>query len=282
MKLPEGMAWWRGVPGGSEWLDRLPRLAAECAEEWSLELGEPFRGSNMALVVPAGRAVLKVGFPGGGTEREAEGLRHWAGRGAVTLLAHDPVRHALLVERCDPGTHLGRGEDDILRVAADLLRRLWRPPTAAARFPLLGDELGRWADDLPAQWDGLGRPFERALVDEAIAAVRELGAAQVGEVVLHGDFHSGNVLRAQREPWLVIDPIPVVGDRAFDAASLLRDHHWQVTSTTLTRRIDVLASELALDRERLRGWGIVQALFWGVSWAKLEDDMVLAARLLSA
>ena len=31
----------RGMPGGAEWLERLPRLAAECVELWELELGLP-------------------------------------------------------------------------------------------------------------------------------------------------------------------------------------------------------------------------------------------------
>jgi streptomycin 6-kinase len=36
------------------------------------------------------------------------------------------------------------------------------------------------------------------------------------EVLLCTDLHAGNVLSAQREPWLVIDPKPFIGDPAFD------------------------------------------------------------------
>lgn len=280
IEVPEAMAWHARTPAGRAWLEELPRLAAECAESWGLTLGEPFAGSNLSLVVPAGPVVLKLTFSAGEARREADALALWDGAGAARLIASDPPRRALLVERCEPGTQLARLEDldEVLRVAAELLARLWAPPPPDRRFPSLGEELGSWAEELPAQWERLGRPFERALVDEAAAAVRELGAS--AEVVLHGDFHSGNVLAASREPWLAIDPTPLVGERAFDAASLLRDHRWEVTSDTLRRRIDVLAGELDLDRERVRRWGIVHALFWGVSWAKLEEDLVLAARLL--
>ena len=36
MNLPEGLAWRRARPGGAEWLDALPRLAADCADQWDL------------------------------------------------------------------------------------------------------------------------------------------------------------------------------------------------------------------------------------------------------
>ena len=35
------------------------------------------------------------------------------------------------------------------------------------------------------------------------------------------DLHAGNVVRAEREPWLVIDPKPFVGDPAYDATQHL-------------------------------------------------------------
>src|SRR5262249_53739574 len=40
-------------------------------------------------------------------------------------------------------------------------------------------------------------------------------------VLLATDLHAGNVLRARREPWLVIDPKPFVGDPAYDATQHL-------------------------------------------------------------
>jgi streptomycin 6-kinase len=85
------------------------------------------------------------------------------------------------------------------------------------------------------------------------------------------------VLRAEREPWLAIDPAPVVGERAFDAASLLRDR-----AVAAARRLDAVSAQLGLDRERVRLWGIVVALVWGISGAKLERDLVDCARVLAA
>ena len=111
VSVPAGLGWWRSEPGGAEWLDRLPRLVEECAEQWSLRVGEPFSGGNVAWVAPAelpdgSKAVLKINFPEPESEREGEALALWGGEGAARLLAEDEGRRALLLERCEPGTQL--------------------------------------------------------------------------------------------------------------------------------------------------------------------------------
>jgi streptomycin 6-kinase len=295
LDVPSGLRWWRSQPGGADWLARLPRLAAECAELWRLEVDAAYAGSHVSLVAPAtlsdGRlAVLKINFPDPESEQEPDGLAHWDGRGAVRLLSFDRERSALLVERCEPGTALWEvaDEDEANRIAAGVLRRLWRPPATEHPFRLLVEEAESWAQGLPAVWEQLGRPFEGRLVDEAVAFARELGSSQGEPVVLHQDYHGGNVLRAEREPWLAIDPKPLVGEREFDAASLLRDRRDELVADhspqrRVRRRLDQLAGDLALDRERMRGWAIVHALAWGVSGiGKVEEDMVACARWLAA
>jgi len=293
VKIPPGLDWWRAYPGGAGWLERLPRLAAECAELWSLRLSDPFEGSHVSLVAPAELAdgtpaVLKINFPEPESEREADALEHWQGEGAVRLLAHDPPRRALVVERCQPGTPLWALEegDEAMRIAARILERIWRPPPPEHEFRPLAVEAARWELELRSAWEQLGRPFEADVLEHAVSACRELGPDQGPPVVLHQDFHGGNVLRAQREPWLAIDPKPLVGEREFDAASLLRDRRDLLVvpgaARIVRRRLDLLASELGLDRERMRRWGIAHALAWGVSGTaqKVEEDMLACARLL--
>jgi len=230
--------------------------------------------------------VLKVNFPEEETERESDALAHWNGRGAARLLEYDEMRRALLIERCEPGTRLWDVDDDeeATRVAASVLRALWRPPPEAHRFVSLADAAARWAVELPRDWEALGRPFERDLLDEAVSTCLELASHQGDAVVLHQDFHGANVLRGEREPWLAIDPKPLIGEREFDVASLLRDRRWLLggagDGARIRRRLDLLVAELGLDRQRMRRWGIAHALAWGVSGRKLEDEMIECARLL--
>jgi streptomycin 6-kinase len=293
--VPSGLEWWRGEPGGAAWLERLPRLVEECAKRWSLTLEHPFEPAHISFVCPArvadGRsAVLKINFPEPESEHEADALVHYAGRAAVFLLEHDPARRALLVERCEPGTTLWTlsDEEGANRIAAQILLGLWRPAPADHPYRLLADEAARWAEDLPRRWEASGRLFERALLDRAVTACRELGPDQGEQVVLHQDFHGGNVLRSQREPWLAIDPKPLVGEREFDCASLLRDRREPELASDphpaarIRRRLDQLSSDLELDRERLRGWGIAHALAWGVSAEGVDEGHVACARWLAA
>ena len=290
IEVPERLGWWRGRTGGAAWLESLPRLAEECAERWSLRLGEPFGQGHVSLTAPVtlsdgGQAVLKLNFPEEESAYEADALTHWRGEGAVRLLEVDRERNALLIERAGPGTSLWEVEDDeeATLIAASMLRRLWlRPPPEDHPFRLLAGEAERWTAQLRSDWEALGRPFEQRLVDAAAAAARELAGSQAKLAVCHQDLQGSNVLKARREPWLAIDPKPVVAEPAFDVASLLRDRRWSIDRATIQRRLDLLAAELDLDRDRMQGWGLVHALHWGVGPDKIEPDLVECARLLAA
>lgn len=273
--------WLRDDPAGAGWLESLPRLVEACAKRWSLRVGEAYPDSYVALVLPAEMAdgtdaVLKIQFPDHESEHEAEALRKWNGAGAIRLFDYDPQRRALLLERCSPGTHLGEREpEEALGVLIDLLPRLWKPATEP--FRPLAKEAQRWAHQLPNRWDAAGQPFERDLVDTAIDLLDDLAASQGEQVLLHQDLHADNVLRAQREPWLVIDPKPLVGEREFSAAPIVRSYELGHSPTLVSHRLDRVTSDLGLDRTRARDWTIAQTLSWA-----FERDRVLPRHLDTA
>jgi streptomycin 6-kinase len=291
IEVPAALEWWRERPDGAEWLARLPAIAEELASRWRLELGPPFPDGIVSLVVPAERddgtrTVLKVNFPERETEHEADALALWNGRGAATLLERDDHLSALLVERVEPGEQLWslRDEDAANQIAAGVLATLRTDVEPDAPFHALVTEAQRWAEELPQRWERLGRPIERSLVQAMVAACRDLSADDVPRVLLHQDFHGGNVLRS-RDGWLAIDPKPLAGDPAFDTASLLRDRRGELrrdpqAKRRVRRRLDLLADRLEFDRERMRLWGVVHALAWGVSEDFVHDDHISVARFL--
>jgi streptomycin 6-kinase len=289
--VPDGLAWWRAEPGGAAWLERLPRLVEECAAAWGLHVRAPFP-ATVSYVAPAvlrdgTQAVLKVNFPEPESEHEADALAAWGGRGAVRLLAHDAGRRALLVERCLPGTQLWAvaDEEQANRAAAGVLRALWRPRPEVAGLRTLAGEARRWAAELPVRWERHGGPVDRAVVDDAVRWIGELleSADRDGEALLHQDLHGGNVLRAEREPYvLAIDPKPLAGERAFDLASLLRDRRPELAVdphpvARMRRRLDQLAAELDADRERMRRWAVIHALAWGMDAEHAFPDILACA-----
>jgi streptomycin 6-kinase len=259
----------------------LPRLVEECTEEWSLRLGDPFPYAYASLALPAtlpdgSDAVLKVCFPDRESEHEADALDRWNGEGAVRLLARDRKRWALLIERCSPGRHLrDLDPEDALGLIIGLLPRLWVP--AGAPFRPLAEEAAWWSSSLPSRWERAGRPFERRLLDAALEALRDLPPTQGEAVLLHQDLHGDNILEAEREPWLAIDPKPLAGEREFGLASVIRAYEFGHSERAVRRRLDRLTDELGLDRERARGWALGQTLAW--AW---ENDEVLPRHVETA
>jgi streptomycin 6-kinase len=205
----------------------------------------------------------------------------------VRLLASDEERRAMVIERCEPGVPLWVVEErEANRIGAGILRRLWRPAPEEHRFRTVEAAAARWADALLPRWQRRKRAVERALVEEAVALCSELAGSQGELVVCHQDFHGGNIISAARRPWLAIDPMPLVGEREFDTASLLRDRRAELLrdphpARCLRRRLDRLSSELELDAERMRGWAIVHALAWGLSERSVDADSIACARLFA-
>ena len=215
----------------------------------------------------AGEAVLKVNFPDEESEFEAHAFERWNGVGAARLLARDDDLRAYLVERLRPGRQLWElPDDEATEIAAGVLEQLWVP--AREPFRRLEDVAARWAEELPSR--GLeGRP-----VDRAVGFLREAGTTQRESVLLHQDLHGGNVLSSDRG-WLAVDAKPLVGEREFDVASLIRDRR-PTTRAAMERRLDYLVDRLSLGRERTRGWAIAHALAWNG-----DAEMVRCARLLA-
>jgi streptomycin 6-kinase len=248
------------------WLERVPDLLTECVEQWGLDLGEPYlagaAGCTVRATLPDGTpAVLKLIYPHREAEHEAAALRLWDGDGAVRLLAYDDERWAMLIERCEPGTLLAKLEADAaLDVFVALLPRLWK--VAGEPFRPLAEEAMWWVDSLPDDWERADQPFERRILDAAVESLTTLSETQGDQVLLHQDLHGDNVLAAQREPWLAIDPKPLVGEREFAVAPIVRDVELGHSRRDVLYRLDRLTSELGLDRDRARGWTIGQTIAW--------------------
>nr|WP_239093539.1 aminoglycoside phosphotransferase family protein [Micromonospora andamanensis] len=344
MRIPEGLTWLHGMPGGPEWLAELPERLARCTRRWSLRVGPPFGYACTSLAMPADlpdgtRAVLKLQFPDAESEHEAIALRRWDGNGAIRLLDHDPDLRALLLERCDPGTPLHvLPLDEALDAVVALLPRLWVPSAttperpddpldragaadaaaagggaagdgaagdgaagggaagggaagdgaagggaagrAGAPFMSLAEAAAGWSARLPVKWERVGRPYPRRLVDTALDLLAGLAVNQGEQVLVNQDLHAGNVLRAEREPWLVIDPKPLVGEREFSVVPMVRGTELGHSPSAVRRRLHRLSAELGLDRDRVRGWTIGQTMAWSIDGDRVFTDHVEVVRWL--
>jgi streptomycin 6-kinase len=277
MQLPPNLKeMWKREP---EWLDELPRVVRELAAAWDLALEEPI-DTPRSLVVPAGDVVLKLNAPSHvEADHEADALLQWDGRGAVRVVARADEHRAFLIERCRPGTRLWDSGADEPSVVAELLPRLWSEGTEPHPFRLAADEARRWDEEVAVRYEHGGRPFEQALVDLASDVFRT--ADPGAKALVNQDLHGGNILSATREPWLVIDPKPLVGEREFAVAPIVRDFELGHSKEQALARLDRLTSELGLDKERSRWWTIGQSLAWFSMDGLVMDTNVEVARWLA-
>ncbi|MGW2254490.1 aminoglycoside phosphotransferase family protein [Kitasatospora sp. NPDC001660] len=265
------------------WLANLPAHVAAHLDRWNLTLERVLDpGGSLSLVAYVHRddlspAVLKVGLVTPETATEHAALSQWAGRGAVLLLDAVPAEGVLLLERLHGDIPLrSLAEPKAMLEATSLLHRLWVQLPDQHPFPTLAERLTERAPALPTP------PEAAALIAEALQTADTLAASATETFLLHGDFHHGNVLAADRAPWLAIDPRPLAGERAFDLARLVLDRADTLVGSpgapaAVRRRIHQLADTLEVDQERLRGWTLYRAVDLGLRAiaAKRQEDAEL-------
>lgn len=267
---------WHGS-AGQAWLDGLPKTVWRLQRLWSLRTdGPPYGGGSHSYVVPVRRAggeqaVLKVIYRDEENAAEPTALRQYDGDGAVRLYEYDPETGAMLLERAVPGNRLkstrffGHRTPEAawrrIGIACGLYRRLWRPLADADGFPGLPaatDMLREWKAEYgdakgKARKGPAAHRLDLALdLCDRLAEPPELGIG-------NRDTHLSNIVSAEREPWLVIDPKPYLAERAFDGGYLLYmlQHHGPHSGAEL---LHAVADGLGVDAERLRAWALLRAI----------------------
>lgn len=268
-----------GGPCGAEWVAALPHLLVDVLGSWSLTVdGAPMAG-HCALVLPvrgeAGPAAVKLGWPHDEAAHEHLALRAWEGRGAVQLLAADPRRSALLLERLTTEDLAELWDEEAVAVVAGLYADLHLAP-----LPQVASLEG-WVEEI------LSRPatgqLPRRLVEQARSTLRSLGSLG-GQRLLHGDLHYGNVL-SDGTDWVAIDPKPVVGHPAWEVAPLL-SNRWEEMGTgaslrwSVRRRVEVVCQGAGLDEPLVRAVSAMREVVAAV-WATEDGDRERVSRAVA-
>jgi streptomycin 6-kinase len=276
---------------GRKWIARLPALFDAMCVRWGLVAdGSPLHG-YLGVVLPVRRGTevcaLKISWRDEATSEEAAALRAWDGRGAVRLLEAEPERGALLLERLDNRRTL----DDLpiaeaVEIAGRLLRRLAVPAPASIRsLPVVARDL---AAELPARWERGGRPLPRRLLDRACELAGELGRSAGRNLLVNYDLTYGDVLAAEREPWLAIDPKVVAGCPEYGVAQLLFRTEEMEAQGGLEHHFRALVAAAEMDPELARAWTLVRCVdYWlfGLSVGLTNDPVrceVIISRLCDA
>lgn len=251
------------------WRAAVPQRLHSAASRWSLALGEILAEGEASCVVAArgpdgADLVVKCALPGQGIGAEAAALAAFRGRGAVRLVAADAAAGLLVLERARPGVPLSalaeRDDDAAMRIAGRLVAALPVPPPDGGLFA----EAAGWGRALA----GAGGRLPAPLLERASGLLADLVASAPERLLLHGDLHPGNIL-CHGEGWVAVDPKGLIGERAAEAACLLRTPADPARLARASRRVSILAEVTGLDRQRLAAWGLVGVVI-AAAWA-VED-----------
>ena len=251
---------------GARWLAELPAMIASYVDRWGLTLEDAPPMHGMAALVLAVRqadgtpANLKLQQADGESDGEGPGLEAWAGDGAVRLLREDGV--ILLLERLrSRDLHSVSDPLKATQIIAELLARL-NAHQAPAGIRTLDGIVSAMLEQVPQAAATLGGE-EGELLKRWAAIVREV-AGDAGDRLLHWDLHFENVLAAEREPWLAIDPKPIAGNPGFELLPAI-DNRWD--ETAVLTRFDLMTEVMGLDRQEASAWTIARVLqnsLWSV------------------
>lgn len=281
--------------GGSEgrrWLDAIPDIVEELSATWRLKEIRTFPRQSFNLtasckIEDGRRAVLKVGFPSQEhvIRTQARLLEHFGGGFCAELYRFDERRNAILMEALDPGLTLCEefrdDPDAAVEIGLSILLSMPRAIPEDLDLPALSE----WFEVLEAETSSIV-PDE--VLKTAGKASRELLDDE--EVLLHGDFHHGNILTSGTGEYKVIDPECVTGPVAYDASVFLNEHYrWMLGRNDTEERqnaaVERVADVLQMGVGNVCRWGlcqIVQCMCWDAEdFGRFEDhDLEVARRWL--
>lgn len=265
---------------GEMWLQQLPAFLEERANELSLVLHPPFADLTYHYTCPVrlndgSNAVLKCTVPNSEFERDVNALLCFNNKTSITVLKHNINQGWILIEQCTPGTNLQDTSDEqSIAIITNLIANRLSEPSSnhCYEFPTVG----RWLDRLD-------KPIANTLLDKHVKNCQhikqDLLADQFTPLLLHGDLHHGNVLSAQREPYLMIDPKGVVGEALYELTPMMYNPITDLVNMSsdtalrkrLQRRLDIILDNITIDNKRLWYWCYVQACL-AMCWF-IDDDI---------
>lgn len=285
----------RGKEEGQKWLESIPLLIKGLEKSWSIKAEPPFE-LNINYVAPALRerqeVVLKICLPKDEEfKTEVEALKIFSGQGIVKLLDLDLEKGLMLLERCRPGISLSSLEDDdqATEAIAQTMKKIWKRIPSHHSFPTVTRWFERGFKWFYKNYPNGSEILPRKMVEEAEEIFKDLTDNPQQQFLLHGDLHHDNILSAQREPWLAIDPKGVIGEREYEIAAMLRNPYEKLLKVNnlkevLTKRINILSKLLEFDEKRMIKWGFAQtvlSIIWNLEnkagrdryWIKIAESL---------
>ena len=261
-------------------------------DRWSIELGASYGGGTAGYVAKAvgpdsTPCVVKIAMPLDIDERDAVQRavavhELAAGAGCARLLHVDLDASVLVLEQLGPNLdELGLDVTTIVDTITATLQAFWRPLEEIehrTQFPS-GAEKARWhARHLETWWQRLGHPCDRRGVDRALDYCEQRAAAFDPDraVLLHGDAHGWNTVKAGPGAYKFVDPEGLWGEPEIDLSVPMREYNEPLLAGDTKRltwaRAERLASMCNVEVEAVWQWGFIERVSTGfVNLHDFED-----------
>jgi len=117
--------------------------------------------------------------------------------------------------------------------------------------------------------------FESKYLIKARRFFDELNSSKELQMLLHGDFHHENILSAEREPFLAIDPKGIVGNIGYDISVFMINHaNWLKKETDLPEKLGSAIKQFSeafqIEQRDLRRWIFAQSVL--SAWWTFEEN----------
>jgi streptomycin 6-kinase len=264
---------------GHVWLVNLPQHIVEIERRWAIKVGQPFSNGTEALVAEARTSdgqdvVLKMVIPGiDPTRQEIRMLRAAEGKGYAKLIRAYDDENIMLLERLGPQLQeLGLPPDRQIEIICATLPEAWMPIPDGAPFATAAEKAAELARIIESNWGALDKPCSERTIDLALsyAERRRLAFDPVQSVLVHGDAHQWNLLRApgSTDRFKFIDPDGLFAERAFDLAIPMREWGSVMPDGDLLRlgrhRCRLLAEFSGIDEQPIWEWSMIQCVSNGL------------------
>ena len=261
--------------GGDRWLRSLPQLVSELEADWAIVVGAALSGGSESVVLAATTAegvaaIVKLELPGAESFAARTRVLDAAdGVGYARLLRSDEVRRVLLLERLGPPlSESGLPIAAQIEILCRMLQDAWQVQIPVA-LETGAAKARRLAAFIETTWEELGRPCSERAVEQALrfAGSRASAFDPQDSVVVHGDAHAANALRAAHE-YKFVDLESFFAERAYDLGISMRD--WSdalLAGDTLQlgrERCALLARLAGVASEPIWEWGFLERVSTGL------------------
>lgn len=244
---------------GVAWLKELPDLIKFFSIQWQLNDVKPFDNLSFNYVARAYSnyynqpIVLKIGIPCPQFINEAKALECYGGNGCVKLLAHDFIKHGMLLALIQPGTTVRsffpEKDEQAVEFACQVMKKLHaRSVDSKSDFPTM--------DQWLSLFDTLEVPEDlKKYVAKARELAQELKLSPQEQHLLHGDLHHDNILLSSSGSGIAIDPKGVIGEQAYEVGAFMCNPAELSAQSDfpaiIARRLDLFSKILDIEQDRL-------------------------------